>query len=151
MSRSKLPIFTCRWLDNHSHTWGRTIFFFLLRHFFVCVDRDIRENVHDNGFMSKYTTDFGMNCTSYKVYVTPKQSMRIIERSNSTISSKIQCKSLSRAQSNLISFLYHILVVQIDIPAEQEYLMTGGGLNGVYRMDQMHFHWASEHTIDSKR
>lgn len=29
--------------------------------------------------------------------------------------------------------------------------MTGGGLPGIYRMDQMHFHWASEHTIDSKR
>ncbi|XP_055324799.1 carbonic anhydrase 1 [Sitodiplosis mosellana] len=41
--------------------------------------------------------------------------------------------------------------LQIDIPNNQEYLITGGGLPGIYKMDQMHFHWASEHTLDSKR
>lgn len=29
--------------------------------------------------------------------------------------------------------------------------MTGGGLPGIYVMDQMHFHWASEHTINEER
>lgn len=50
---------------------------------------------------------------------------------------------------NLKSFI----TVQIDVPKEQQsdYLLTGGGLPGIYQMDQMHFHWASEHTIDSKR
>jgi len=41
--------------------------------------------------------------------------------------------------------------LQIDVPADQEYLITGGALPGIYRMDQMHFHWASEHTLDGKR
>ncbi|XP_031619739.1 carbonic anhydrase-like [Contarinia nasturtii] len=41
--------------------------------------------------------------------------------------------------------------LQIDIPNDQEYLITGGGLPGIYKMDQMHFHWSSEHTLDSKR
>lgn len=41
--------------------------------------------------------------------------------------------------------------MQIDVPIDQEYLITGGALPGIYKMDQMHFHWASEHTIDSKR
>lgn len=42
-------------------------------------------------------------------------------------------------------------IVQIDIPQDQEYTITGGGLPDNYKMDQMHFHWASEHTIDNKR
>lgn len=46
---------------------------------------------------------------------------------------------------------YFFILVQIDIPKEQKYLLTGGGLPGIYQMDQMHFHWASEHTINSKR
>lgn len=41
--------------------------------------------------------------------------------------------------------------VQIDIDPAQRYVMTGGGLPGAYRMDQMHFHWSSEHTINSER
>ncbi|KAJ6638389.1 Carbonic anhydrase 2 [Pseudolycoriella hygida] len=41
--------------------------------------------------------------------------------------------------------------LQIDITDGQEYLMTGGGLKGTYMMDQMHFHWASEHTLNNER
>lgn len=48
-------------------------------------------------------------------------------------------------------FVYLFTTVQIDIPSDQVYLITGGGLPGIYKMDQMHFHWASEHTIDSTR
>lgn len=44
-----------------------------------------------------------------------------------------------------------IFTVQIDISGGQEYLMTGGGLPGTFVMDQMHFHWASEHTLNSER
>lgn len=29
--------------------------------------------------------------------------------------------------------------------------VSGGGLNNAYIFDQMHFHWSSEHTIDSRR
>lgn len=47
--------------------------------------------------------------------------------------------------------VYRFIAVQIDIPKDQQYLLTEGGLPGIYQMDQMHFHWASEHTIDSKR
>lgn len=52
---------------------------------------------------------------------------------------------------NITYLIFFFLLVQIDIPKDQEYLLTGGGLPGIYRMDQMHFHWASEHTIDNKR
>lgn len=44
------------------------------------------------------------------------------------------------------------MAVQIDIDStQQQYTMTGAGLPGVYIMDQMHFHWASEHTIEQSR
>lgn len=53
---------------------------------------------------------------------------------------------------NIYSFFVSTLItVQIDVPNDQEYLITGGGLPGIYKMDQMHFHWSSEHTLDSKR
>lgn len=64
-------------------------------------------------------------------------------------------KSLHCEIINIIGFFFsqypRIITVQIDIPADQEYLITGGALPGIYKMDQMHFHWASEHTIDNKR
>ncbi|XP_037028764.1 putative carbonic anhydrase 3 [Bradysia coprophila] len=41
--------------------------------------------------------------------------------------------------------------LQIDVTDGQEYLMTGGGLPGTFVMDQMHFHWASEHTLNNER
>lgn len=41
--------------------------------------------------------------------------------------------------------------VQIDIAPGQEYILTGGGLPGSYVMDQMHFHWGSEHLINGQR
>lgn len=41
--------------------------------------------------------------------------------------------------------------LQIDITGGQEYLMTGGGLPGIFVMDQMHFHWSSEHTLNGER
>lgn len=50
-------------------------------------------------------------------------------------------------------FFYNFLwsTVQIDLTDSQECFMTGGGLPGIYVMDQMHFHWASEHTINGER
>lgn len=41
--------------------------------------------------------------------------------------------------------------VQIDVSEGQVYVMSGGGLPGTFIMDQMHFHWASEHTINAER
>lgn len=41
--------------------------------------------------------------------------------------------------------------VQIDIVEDQDYKITGGGLPGIYIMDQMHFHWSSEHTLNNNR
>lgn len=40
----------------------------------------------------------------------------------------------------------------IQINSEsRKYKVSGGGLNGTYVFEQMHFHWPSEHTIDNKR
>lgn len=39
--------------------------------------------------------------------------------------------------------------IQINAHPEQDMWIMGGGLPGRYRFDQMHFHWSSEHTIDS--
>ena len=40
--------------------------------------------------------------------------------------------------------------VQVNVvPGPQT--IKDGGLPGVYIFDQMHFHWASEHTIDGNR
>lgn len=44
-----------------------------------------------------------------------------------------------------------LFLVQIDIAPDQEYVLTGGGLPGAYVMDQMHFHWGSEHLINGQR
>lgn len=44
-----------------------------------------------------------------------------------------------------------VLSVQIDVSSDQEYVLTGGGLPGAYVMDQMHFHWKSEHLINGQR
>lgn len=41
--------------------------------------------------------------------------------------------------------------LQIDVLDGQEYILSGGGLPGAYVMDQMHFHWSSEHTINGHR
>lgn len=41
--------------------------------------------------------------------------------------------------------------VQIDVAPGQNLLMAGGGLPGTFIMDQMHFHWSSEHTINNER
>lgn len=53
----------------------------------------------------------------------------------------------------IVLFIYGFLLspVQIYFPESQECFMTGGGLPGIYVMDQMHFHWASEHTINGER
>lgn len=50
-----------------------------------------------------------------------------------------------------VIFYYFYYLVQLDIPAGQKYYVSGGGLPGQYVMDQMHFHWSSEHTINSER
>lgn len=41
--------------------------------------------------------------------------------------------------------------LQIDVLNDQEYLLKGGGLPGIYRMTEMHFHWESEHTMNKTR
>lgn len=41
--------------------------------------------------------------------------------------------------------------IQLDVPEGQDYIMTGGGLPGTFLLDQMHFHWGSEHTINGDR
>lgn len=55
------------------------------------------------------------------------------------------------AKSNTSSIRLYNFAVQIDISPEQEYVLTGGGLPGAYVMDQMHFHWGSEHLINGQR
>lgn len=40
--------------------------------------------------------------------------------------------------------------VQIDVGAPNV-VMEGGGLPAKYVLDQMHFHWGSEHTVDGRR
>ncbi|GLH12011.1 Carbonic anhydrase 9-like Protein [Gryllus bimaculatus] len=43
-----------------------------------------------------------------------------------------------------------IMDIQVtDIP--HNIMLTGGGLNRVYSLAQIHFHWKSEHTINGKR
>ena len=32
-----------------------------------------------------------------------------------------------------------------------EIVMAAGGLPAVYRLEQIHFHWESEHTFEGKR
>lgn len=56
-----------------------------------------------------------------------------------------------KSSTLILLYILFVFTVQIDIPIDQEYLIAGGGLPGIYKMDQMHFHWASEHTIDTKR
>jgi carbonic anhydrase len=42
------------------------------------------------------------------------------------------------------------LPVQINNP-DQGIAIAGGGLPGTFIMDQMHFHWSSEHTLEGER
>lgn len=41
--------------------------------------------------------------------------------------------------------------VQINVGAPENVVMRGGGLPQKYVLDQMHFHWGSEHTINGRR
>lgn len=41
--------------------------------------------------------------------------------------------------------------VQVVVGAPENIVLKGGGLEGEYVFDQMHFHWGSEHTIDGRR
>jgi carbonic anhydrase len=44
-------------------------------------------------------------------------------------------------------FIYIVQISTVPGPIS----IAGGGLNGNYIFDQMHFHWASEHTINGGR
>ena len=46
-----------------------------------------------------------------------------------------------------LSFFYLVQISNVPGPIS----IAGGGLNGNYIFDQMHFHWASEHTINGGR
>ncbi len=52
--------------------------------------------------------------------------------------------------------MYYAFSAQVDIE-DPDYIVSGGGLPGEYRVAQFHFHWGSnnrrgsEHTIDGKR
>lgn len=41
--------------------------------------------------------------------------------------------------------------IQINVVQPSTVMMEGGGLPQKYVLDQMHFHWGSEHTIDGRR
>lgn len=41
--------------------------------------------------------------------------------------------------------------IQIDVSPQQKYRLSGGGLQSVYSLEQMHWHWWSEHTVDGRR
>ena len=49
-----------------------------------------------------------------------------------------------------------VLQLPLDYPVEDRPSIEGGGLNGKYIFQQLHFHWAednsqgSEHMVDSK-
>jgi carbonic anhydrase len=48
----------------------------------------------------------------------------------------------------LLSFVFPSLSVQINVG---RHILFGGGLPGTFLLDQMHFHWGSEHTINGRR
>lgn len=56
-----------------------------------------------------------------------------------------------RVLTNCFSFSPPRNAVQIDVGAPSNVVMEGGGLPQKYVLDQMHFHWGSEHTIDGRR
>lgn len=84
---------------------------------------------------------------------------RFNEHLNSHIAYRTTCWSIKVfhllfTEQNINAFFFENFLwstVQIDLTDSQECLMTGGGLPGIYVMDQMHFHWASEHTINRER
>lgn len=41
--------------------------------------------------------------------------------------------------------------IQINSPDKKKFRVKGGGLNGKYIFEQMHWHWWSEHTINGRR
>lgn len=41
--------------------------------------------------------------------------------------------------------------VQINVGSPEYIVMRGGGLDREYVLDQMHFHWGSEHTLNGRR
>jgi carbonic anhydrase len=40
-------------------------------------------------------------------------------------------------------------MLTVEQPCET--VMAAGGLPAVYRLEQIHFHWQSEHTLEGKR
>lgn len=41
-----------------------------------------------------------------------------------------------------------LAVLHVEQPCSVS--VTAGGLHGLYQLDEIHFHWKSEHTIDSE-
>jgi carbonic anhydrase len=65
---------------------------------------------------------------------------------NNGHSSNLQ--SPATCESAIYQTIYFTFSVQINVG---RHILFGGGLPGTFLLDQMHFHWGSEHTLNGRR